>query len=156
VTCAISELLERERPDSLIHLAFVLNPICDEARMYDIDVNGTAAVLGAAAEAGTEQVLVTSSATAYAAFPDNPKPVAEDSPVRGQPDFSYARHEADADRNCQLWALENPDRVLTIVRPCIVFGPNVNNSRGPGRTRPSYRSSTGSTRSSSSSTRTTS
>ena len=49
---AIRELLERERPDALIHLAFVLNPIRDEARMYDIDVNGTAAVLRAAAEAG--------------------------------------------------------------------------------------------------------
>ena len=83
---AIRELLERERPDRLIHLAFVLNPIHDEARMYDIDVNGTAAVLRAAAEAGTKQVLVTSSATAYGAFADNPKPIAEDWPVRGAPD----------------------------------------------------------------------
>ena len=124
---AIRELLDRERPDALVHLAFVLNPIRDEARMYDIDVNGTAAVLRAAAEAGTQQVLVTSSATAYGAFPDNPKPIAEDRPVRGQPDFSYARHKAEADRACQLWALENPDRVMTIVRPCIVFGPNVDN-----------------------------
>jgi UDP-glucose 4-epimerase len=124
---SIRELLERERPDALIHLAFVLNPIRDEARMYDIDVNGTVAVLRAAAEAGTQQVLVTSSATAYGAFPDNPKPIAEDWPVRGQPDFSYARHKADADRACQLWALQNPDRVMTIVRPCIVFGPNVDN-----------------------------
>jgi len=124
---AIRAVLERERPDAVVHLAFVLNPIRDEGRMYDIDVNGTAAVLRAAADAGTEQVLVTSSATAYGAFPDNPKPIAEDWPVRGQPDFSYARHKADADRICQLWALENPDRVMTIVRPCIVFGPNVDN-----------------------------
>ncbi len=124
---SIRGLLERERPDALVHLAFVLNPIRDEARMYDIDVNGTAAVLRAAADSGTQQALVTSSATAYGAFPDNPKPIAEDWPVRGQPDFSYARHKADADRICQLWALENPDRVMTIVRPSIVFGPNVEN-----------------------------
>jgi UDP-glucose 4-epimerase len=70
---------------------------------------------------------VTSSATAYGAFPDNPKPIAEDWPVRGQPDFSYARHKAEVDRLCQLWALQNSDRVMTIVRPCIVFGPNVDN-----------------------------
>src|SRR6476469_4186396 len=124
---ASRELLERERLDALIHLAFVLNPIHDEARMYDIDVNGTAAVLRAAAEAGTKQVLVTSSATAYGAFADNPKPIAEDWPVRGQPDFPYARDKAEADRLCQLWGLEHPDRVMTIVRPCIVFGPNVDN-----------------------------
>jgi UDP-glucose 4-epimerase len=123
----IRAMLEREQPDAVVHLAFVLNPMRDEARMYDIDVNGTAAVLRAAAEAGVGQVLVTSSATAYGAFPDNPKPIAEDWPVRGQPDFSYARDKAEADRLCQLWALQHPDRVMTIVRPCIVFGPNVDN-----------------------------
>ena len=124
---AIRALLEREQPDALVHLAFVLNPMRDEARMYDIDVNGTATVLQAAAEVGVAHVLVTSSATAYGAFPDNPKPIAEDWPVRGQPDFSYARDKAEADRLCQLWALQHPDRVMTIVRPCIVFGPNVDN-----------------------------
>jgi UDP-glucose 4-epimerase len=124
---AMRELLDRERPDALVHLAFIFNPIHDEALMYDIDVNGTQAVLEAAAGAGTEQVLVTSSASAYGAFPDNPVPIAEDHPVRGQPDFSYARHKAEADRVCQLWAAAHPDRVMTMVRPTIVFGPNVDN-----------------------------
>jgi UDP-glucose 4-epimerase len=124
---AIRDLLEREQPDALLHLAFIFNPIHDEARMYDIDVNGTEAVLRAASEAGTGQVLVTSSASAYGAFPDNPKPIAEDWPVRGQPEFSYARHKAEADRICQLWAAAHPDRTMTIMRPCIVFGPNVDN-----------------------------
>ena len=124
---AMRALLERERPDALVHLAFLLNPIHDEARMYDIDVNGTEAVLRAASEAGTEQVLVTSSATAYGAFPDNPVPMTEEWPVRGAPDFSYARHKTEADRLCQLWAAEHQERTMTIVRPCIVFGPNVDN-----------------------------
>jgi UDP-glucose 4-epimerase len=129
---AMRELLERERPDALVHLAFLLNPVHDEARMYDIDVNGTQAVLEAAGVSGVEQVLVTSSASAYGAFPDNPVPIAEDHPVRGQPDFSYARDKAEADRVCQLWAADHPDRVMTIVRPPIVLGPNVDNymSRG--------------------------
>jgi UDP-glucose 4-epimerase len=124
---AIQSLLERHEIDALVHLAFILNPIRDEAMMYDVDVNGTQAVLRAASTAGTKQVLVTSSATAYGAFPDNPKPIAEDWPVRGAPDFSYAKHKADSDRICQLWALENPDAVMTIVRPSIVFGPSVDN-----------------------------
>ena len=121
------ELCERNAPDALLHLAFILDPIRDEARMYDIDVNGTQAVLQAAAEAGTPQVLVTSSATAYGAFPDNPVPIAEDWPVRGQPNFAYARHKAEVDRLCQLWGLELPDRIMAIVRPSIVFGPTVDN-----------------------------
>lgn len=115
------------RPDALIHLAFILNPVHDEAAMYDIDVGGTHNVLEAAAAAGVGQVLVTSSSTAYGAFPDNPVPLTEDDPVRGVPDFEYARDKAESDRLCQLWALRNPERVMTIVRPCIVFGPGVDN-----------------------------
>jgi UDP-glucose 4-epimerase len=123
----VRETIDRERPDVLIHLAFVLNPIHDADRMYDIDVGGTQNVLEAAETAGVQQVLVTSSATAYGAFPDNPVPMAEDHPVRGVPDFEYARDKAECDRLCQLWALRNPERVMTIVRPCIVLGPNVDN-----------------------------
>jgi UDP-glucose 4-epimerase len=90
----IKGLLESERIDCIVHLAFLLDPSRDEARMYDIDVNGTVSVLRAASEAGTAQILVTSSATAYGAFPDNPRPIAEDWPVRGVADFSYARDKA--------------------------------------------------------------
>ena len=95
--------------------------------MYDVDVNGTHNVLEAAGEAGTEQVLVTSSAVAYGAFPDNPVPITEDDPVRGVSSFSYARDKTESDRICQLWAAKYPERLMTIVRPCIVFGPNVDN-----------------------------
>lgn len=123
----VRALMEREPPDALVHLAFLLNPIHDEAAMYDVDVNGTQYVLEAASKAGVGQVLVTSSTTAYGAFGDNPVPLTEEDPVRGAPDFSYARDKAESDRLCQLWALEHPDRVMTIVRPCIVFGPDVDN-----------------------------
>jgi UDP-glucose 4-epimerase len=95
--------------------------------MYDVDVNGTHNVLEAAAAAGTPQVLVTSSSTAYGAFPDNSVPLTEEDPVRGVASFSYARDKSESDRLCQLWAASYPERVMTIVRPCIVFGPNVDN-----------------------------
>jgi UDP-glucose 4-epimerase len=124
---AVRAVLERSGADALIHLAFILNPSHDEHLMYDVDVNGTHNVLEAAAAAGTQQVLVTSSSTAYGAFPDNPMPLTEDDPVRGVASFPYARDKTESDRLCQLWAAAHPDRVMTIVRPCIVFGPNVDN-----------------------------
>jgi UDP-glucose 4-epimerase len=123
----VHTVLDRARPDALVHLAFILNPSHDEHLMYDVDVNGTHNVLEAAGDAGTRQVLVTSSAVAYGAFPDNPVPLTEDDPVRGVPGFSYARDKTEADRICQLWAAKYPDRVMTIVRPPIVFGPGVDN-----------------------------
>jgi UDP-glucose 4-epimerase len=120
-------LLETEQPDALVHLAFVLNPMRDEQTMYDIDVNGTDNVLQAASRAGTKQLLVASSTTAYGAWPDNPVPLTEDSPVRGMPAYEYARDKTEIDRMCQLWSGRHSDRIMTIVRPCIVFGPNVDN-----------------------------
>jgi UDP-glucose 4-epimerase len=124
---AVRSVLERSRAEVLVHLAFILNPAHDEQLMYDVDVNGTHNVLEAAADAGTGQVLVTTSAAAYGAFPDNPVPLTEDDPVRGVAGFSYARDKTESDRLCQLWAKTYPERVMTIVRPCIVFGPNVDN-----------------------------
>ena len=124
---AARSLLERVKPDALVHLAFILNPVHDEHFMYDVDVNGTHNVLEAAGKAGTEHVLVTTSAVAYGAFPDNPVPLTEDDPVRGVAAFSYARDKTESDRLCQLWAAKYPDRTMTIVRPCVVFGPSVDN-----------------------------
>jgi UDP-glucose 4-epimerase len=124
---SVRAVLQSSGADALIHLAFILNPSHDEHFMYDVDVNGTHNVLEAAAAAGTGQVLVTSSSTAYGAFPDNPVPLTEDDPVRGVAGFAYARDKTESDRLCQLWAAVHPDRVMTIVRPCIVFGPNVDN-----------------------------
>jgi len=123
----VREVLERVRPDAIVHLAFILNPSHDEELMYDVDVNGTHNVLEAAAAAGTQQVLVTSSSTAYGAFPDNPVPLTEEDPVRGVSSFPYARDKTESDRLCQLWASHHPERTMTIVRPCIVFGPSVDN-----------------------------
>jgi UDP-glucose 4-epimerase len=124
---AVHSALERANPDVLIHLAFILNPSHDEGLMYDVDVNGTHNVLEAAAEVGIRQVLVTTSAVAYGVFPDNPEPITEDHPVRGVARFSYARDKTESDRIVQLWALQHPDVITTIVRPCIVYGPNVDN-----------------------------
>ncbi len=123
----IHSLLRDEKADCLIHLAFILNPIHDLDKMYAVDVNGCQNVLSAAANAGVKHVLVTSSTTAYGAWPDNPVPIPEEQLVRGVPQFEYSRDKAESDRICQLWALQNPKATMTIVRPSMVMGPNVDN-----------------------------
>src|SRR5919108_4203968 len=49
-------LIERVRPDGLVHLAFILKSIHHEARMYEVDVGGCQNVLEAASTAGVHQV----------------------------------------------------------------------------------------------------
>jgi nucleoside-diphosphate-sugar epimerase len=113
--------------DVVVHLAFVLNPIRDEERMRAVNVDGTRNVLEAAAAAGARKFIYPSSATVYGAYPDNDFPLSESSPLRANPDFSYAAHKLATERLIEAFRQEHPDVVVTVFRPAIVFGPNVEN-----------------------------
>ena len=126
-SAAISRVIGEERPDVLIHMAFVLDPTRDEPEMYEVNVNGTFNVLSAAAAMGVERVYVTTATMAYGAWPGNPVPITETQPVHGHARYVYARHAAEADRIAQLWATLHRQRLMTIIRPCTIFGPGADN-----------------------------
>ena len=124
---AVSELVASERPDMLVHMAFLVDPSGEEPEMYEVNVNGTFNVLAAASKAGVERVMVLTATMAYGAWPDNPIPIPEGQPVHGHAHYPYARHTTEADRIAQLWATLHPQRRMTIVRPCTVYGPGADN-----------------------------
>lgn len=113
--------------DAVVHLAFVLNPIRDEERMRAVNVDGTRNVLEAAGAAGVRKLVYPSSATVYGAHPDNDFPLTESSPLRANPDFSYAAHKLETERMVEAFREDHPEVVVTVLRPAIVFGPNVEN-----------------------------
>lgn len=119
--------LAEERPDVLVHMAFIVDPTHDEPAMYEVNVNGTFNLLAAAAAEGVERVLAMSATMAYGAWPNNPVPITESQPVHGHAHYVYARHATEADRIAQLWATLHRRREMTIVRPCTVFGPGADN-----------------------------
>jgi UDP-glucose 4-epimerase len=124
---SLGEWIRELRPDILVHLAFVVDPIHQEDVMHRVNVEGTRSILKAVSEAGVPQVLVMSSATAYGAWPDNPVPLKESDPIRRHPYFPYARDKAEVEGICAEFAAEHPDRILSILRPCVVYGPSVDN-----------------------------
>lgn len=113
--------------DVLVHLAFQMDPIHDEERMRAINLDGTRNVLDAAAAAGVGQVVYTSSVAAYGAHPDNEFPLTEDSPLRGNPDLSYADHKRRVEHLLDEWTSEHPEVVVTVLRPSLVAGPGIDN-----------------------------
>ncbi len=115
------------QPDVIIHLAYVLQPSRDSAWMRKVNVGGTENILEAVKQAGVKQLLVTSSGTAYGAWPDNPVPLKETDPIRRHPHFQYARDKADVEAILDDFVEKNPDVITSWVRPCIVYGPNVDN-----------------------------
>src|SRR5262245_25985172 len=112
---------------SLLHSAFILDPLYDEREMHDIDVNGTRNVLEAALAAKVPHLLATSSTTAYGALPDNPVPLSEDDPPRAAPDFVYAHDKRLMDEMLGDFARAHAAIKVCTIRPCIVLGPNVAN-----------------------------
>ncbi|MBW3594686.1 MAG: SDR family oxidoreductase [Actinobacteria bacterium] len=117
-----------EGVDVVVHLAFVMDPIHDEATMRDINVNGSQNVFRGAAKSGVKKIVYTSSALVYGAHPDNDFRLTEDSPLRANLDFSYAAHKLEVEYVVREIQDAFPDVNFVIFRPAIVFGPNVDNA----------------------------
>lgn len=113
--------------DAAFHLAFILNPIHDRRRMRAVNVGGTRNFLAACERAGVKDVLVVTSGTAYGAHADNPPLLTEDCPIRANDDFSYVADKGEQERLTDAWAKAHPEVNVSVVRPCIVLGPRVNN-----------------------------
>ena len=123
----LADLLMDLQPDVLIHLAFIVNPIHNEKHMSRVNIDGTENILNATEAAGVSQIMVASSGTAYGAWPDNPVPLKETDPIREHSTFRYAKDKAVVEDMCARYMERNPDSVLSIIRPCIVYGKNVDN-----------------------------
>jgi UDP-glucose 4-epimerase len=114
--------------DALVHLAFIVNPIHDEKKMYDINVNGTLNILKICEELKIGHVIVASSGSAYGAWTDNPEPIKESDPIRiYPPTFNYPHHKGLNEEHFKDYIARHPETVFNIVRPVVVYGPNTDN-----------------------------
>ena len=115
------------RPDVFIHLAYILEESHDAAFMHRINLDGSKNALLAAKAGGVSQFLFASSGTAYGAWPDNPAELRESAPLRANPGFHYAVDKQKVEGFCNQFQAENPKTAVCMVRPCVVYGPLVNN-----------------------------
>jgi UDP-glucose 4-epimerase len=113
--------------DCVIHTAYILPPIHNIDLMEDININGTINVLTASAAHKVTQILDCSSTTAYGFHTDNPQFLTEESPLRGNDDFTYAKNKKELEKWVNVFEIEHPDIRLTVIRPCFVVGPGFAN-----------------------------
>lgn len=115
------------QPQTVVHLASVVAAGGDPERDYAIDVLGTKNVLSASLDAGAKHIVVTSSGAAYGYYADNPVPLRESDPLRGNDDFPYSRHKRLVEEMLAEWRAKYPQLKQTVFRPCTVLGPGTNN-----------------------------
>ncbi|MBX3519836.1 MAG: SDR family oxidoreductase [Xanthobacteraceae bacterium] len=123
----LGELFRTYQPQTVVHLASVVAAGGDPARDYAIDVLGTKNVLEASLAAGAKQIVVTSSGAAYGYHADNPVPLRESDPLRGNEDFPYSRHKRLVEEMLAEWREKFPQLKQTVFRPCTVLGPGTKN-----------------------------
>jgi UDP-glucose 4-epimerase len=110
-----------EGADVVVHLAFVIVAGGGDSRR--INLTGSRNVFEAAAEAGAERLVYTSSVAAYGFDRDLPTPLTEDLPARGSSRHPYSAHKAEVEQEL-VDALADSATDAYVFRPCIVAGPD--------------------------------
>jgi UDP-glucose 4-epimerase len=124
---ALGPLFVDRAVDRVVHLAFIVNPLHNDALMHDIDVTGTRNALAAAEACGAGHLVVASSTSAFGALADNPDWLTEEHPPRRQDNFLYASDKYEVEAMVREFTAAHPGTRVAVVRPCIVYGPNVEN-----------------------------
>ena len=127
VTESCPDVFSSHRIDTVIHLAYILNPAHRKTRARRVNVAGTDNVLEASREAGARHIVYLSSTSVYGAHADNPTLLTETDPVRPLEGFQYSQDKVAAESRLSEFAARNPKAIVTILRTCPIMGPNANN-----------------------------
>ena len=129
----LTQLLRKTAARSVLHLAFVVDPlqagVTDVDRMWQINVAGTARVMEAVSVVNrtggqVRQFIFPSSVSAYG--PETPGQVKEDYPLSAHT-LPYAIHKRESDEVVRYRADSVGDCRIYILRPHIFAGASVQN-----------------------------
>ena len=84
---------------------------------WDVNVEGAKNLVSAAKRARVSRIVFTSTVAVYGLHNPTAREDAEPNPFN-----EYGRTKLEAERVLLDWAREDPNRSLSIVRPCVVFG----------------------------------
>jgi UDP-glucose 4-epimerase len=121
-------ILEENNVTDIIHLAWMLKPVHNDKKAYSVDIEGTKNVLQVAYDAKVDYLLHASSTLAYGAHPDNPYPLRESDPLRGNKNFHYPYNKALAEKIIQEFQQTNSDCIkIGIIRPSAILSYELKN-----------------------------
>src|SRR4051794_17112105 len=106
--------------DAVVHLAWALQPSRDLAYLRRINVEGSARVFRAVAEARVPILVYASSVGAYSAARKE-RGVDESWPTGGIPTSFYSRHKAEVERLLDRLEAEQPQLRSVRLRPGLIF-----------------------------------
>ena len=131
VTESIDDALLHHRATSLVHLAFIARRGRNRREVDDIrkaNLDALRAVLESCLRAEVRHFIYLSSHTVYGPHADNPIPLTDKAPLRPHPDFPYGYDKYLSEHVIQEFGAQHQELKVTILRSCVVLGPNADNT----------------------------
>ncbi|MEC9342815.1 MAG: SDR family oxidoreductase [Pseudomonadota bacterium] len=128
-----ARIISRSAPEVIVHLASIvdapagMNAGQARAFAHRVDVTGTRNVVDAALANGVRRLVVTSSGAAYGYHADNPVPLTETDPVRGNEEFPSAHHTRLVEEMLAFERHANPQLEQVLLRVGTVLGEGTDN-----------------------------
>lgn len=124
------DVFRTDRPDAVVHLAFVRHFQSDQAVRHEINVEGTKHVLEHCAEYGVKQLVVVSSSYVYGALPSNERYMNEDHPLNASRNFPEIRDLCEVEGLVGAFLWRYPEIATCVLRPVNTLGHSVHNAIG--------------------------
>jgi UDP-glucose 4-epimerase len=123
--CAADVVTSDLRPlfmgaDAVVHLAWLIQPGRDKALLRSVNVDGSARVFSAVADAGVPALVYASSVGAYSAGPKDTL-VDESWPTDGVSTSFYSVHKAEVERLLDAFEREHQGVRTVRLRPGLIF-----------------------------------
>jgi UDP-glucose 4-epimerase len=123
----LAEILQAERADTLVHLAFLPSPTTATAWAHELESVGTMHALMAAKQARIKKLVLWSQTLLYGAYASNPNFLTEDHPLRASEREPFFGDKIAAEREVLKFAQRNPSTQVTVLRTAPILGPTVSN-----------------------------
>jgi UDP-glucose 4-epimerase len=124
------DIIRTERPDTIVHYAFVRHFRGDPETRHEVNVLGTRRMLEYAAEYGVKRVVVLSSGYVYGALPENPNFLDEEQPLNVSRTYPAIRDLAEVDQLVMTFLWKHPEIATTLLRPVNMLGPSSHTAIG--------------------------
>ncbi len=121
------KIFKKEKIDTVVHLAFLSNPVSNTEWVHELESVGTFKLLNACSAANIKRFIMWSTTMVYGAYPDNPNYLTEEHKRRGCPGFSFVQDKLEAEKSLLEFATKKGDFEYTLLRTCTIVGPTVDN-----------------------------
>jgi len=124
------DVIRKERPDSIVHLAFIRHFAANPALRHETNVNGTRHLIEFAVGHGVESIVVFSSSYVYGALPENPFYMDETFPLSVSRTYPDIRDLAELDMLTTAYIWQHPETAIAVLRPVSILGKQVRSALG--------------------------